>query len=261
MHGSLVTSSLIRETTESESQNYGYKEHFQELKYRLLITAIFFILAFITSYYFATDIYNFLLAPLASLSNDVAVNKMIYTKLTEVFFTYVKLAFYTALFVSFPMIACQFYIFLAPALYKKEKKTLLPFLIASPILFFLGAFLVYNFIFPLAWEFLAGFQTDNLESNIPIKLEAKVSEYLILSIQLIFAFGIAFQLPLILLIMIKVGIIDRDFLVKNRKYAVIFTIIIAAILTPPDIISQIGLAIALLLLYELSIILSKFINK
>jgi sec-independent protein translocase protein TatC len=228
--------------------------HIHELKRRLIYSIGFFIGAFAVSYYFSEEIYYFLIAPLTS-ANEGIQHSMIYTNLTEAFFTYMKLALFVAFFFSFPIIAIQVYLFLAPGLYKKEKKFLIPFLSASPVLFFLGAAFVYYFIIPLAWEFFLSFETSD------IQLQAKVSEYLGLVMHLILGFGISFQMPIIMILLAKIGVLKPEVLTKNRKYAFVIIIIIAAILTPPDVISQLGLASVLYALYEISIIGVRTVSK
>lgn len=229
--------------------------HFGELKKRLFYILFFFFLSFTICYYFVEDIYNFLLVPLNEIWSN-ADKKLIYTDLTEFFFSYLRLSYYGAVFLTLPFLACQIYIFIAPGLYKKEKKAIFPFLITSPILFFLGAVFVYYFIFPLAWKFFLSFE-QNYQNILPIRLEAKVSEYLNIVVNMIIAFGIAFQLPIILVLLAKIDLITVEQLKRTRKLAIVFIFIVAAILTPPDVISQIGLAIVMLLLYELSIIIVK----
>lgn len=245
----------------SQGKETSLQGHLSELRMRIFISLAVFMAAFCGCYYFAGDIYAFLVRPLADIYENEHGKRLIYTGLTEAFFTYMKLALYSALFVSFPFLASQIYIFLAPGLYKNEKMVLLPFLVATPLLFFAGAALVYYWIFPMAWKFFVSFESLGGSGNLPIQLEAKVSEYLSLVINLILAFGIAFQLPVLLTLMAKVGIINSDWLKQKRKYAVIVILIVAGVLTPPDVISQIGLAIPMILLYECSIIACKWMKK
>ncbi len=231
-------------------------EHFKELKQRIIDMARVFLLSLVASDCYVEDIYSFILKPLSEQWSS-GERKIIYTNLAEIFFSYLKLAYYVALFITIPFLICQIYIFIAPGLYKKEKKALFPFLIVSPILFIVGACFVYYFIFPLAWKFFLSFeQVDS--TIIPIKLEAKVSEYLSVVINLIIAFGIAFQLPVLLVLLARLGFIDSKMMKDKRKFVIVIAFVVAAFLTPPDAISQIALALVLLLLYELSIV---FINK
>ncbi len=237
--------------------------HLVELRDRLKWVVIAFFAAFCVSYFFAEQIYSFLVRPLATIYADMGVEnpRMIYTALTEAFFTYLKVSFYTALFISFPIFASQIYKFAAPGLYQNEKKAFYPFLIATPILFALGAGLVYYFIFPLAWKFFLSFQTVGSSGGLPIQLEAKVNEYLSLVLKLMFAFGLAFQLPVAITLLSTAGLVSATSLRKKRKYAIVVAFAAAAILTPPDLISQIGLGIPIILLFEISIFLASLIEK
>jgi sec-independent protein translocase protein TatC len=239
-----------------------FVEHLTELRSRLIKSVVILFIFFIISYFFAENIYSFLIEPYAeAVKNDSTERRMIFTALHETFITYLKVAFFTAMFVSSPIILIQVWKFIAPGLYKNEKKALLPYLIATPTLFLLGGMLVYYLIMPLAIKFFLSFETSSQLANLPIQLEAKVNEYLSLIMRLIFAFGISFQLPVLLSLLARAGFIDSNYLKQRRKYVIIIIFIIAAILTPPDPITQIGLGIPLLILYELSILSVKIIEK
>lgn len=245
----------------NDSSQQPLHSHLAELRKRLLYSLAGLLLAFFGCYHFAGEIYAFLVAPLAELYQGQESRRLIYTGMTEAFFTYLRLAFYGALFIAFPFIAMQIYIFLAPGLYKKEKRVLLPFLIACPLLFLAGAATVYYGIFPLAWQFFLSFETMGDSQSLPIQLEARISEYLSTVTGLIFAFGIAFQLPILLTLLAKAHFLTVASLRRNRKYAIIAITIFAALVTPPDPLSQIALAVPLLLLYECSIWLCQWITK
>lgn len=235
--------------------------HFVEFKRRFMVALGGFILAFIIAYTQAEMIYAFLVQPLADNWQNES-QQLIYTGLTEVFFTYLKLSFWAAFLLSFPVLAYQVYAYMAPGLYKHERQAFLPFLVASPVLFFSGAAIAYYGVFPLAWQFFLSFQTDTLAgSSVSIDLQARVAEYLSLSMQLILAFGLAFQMPVALSLLARAGLVKAETLAKGRKFAVIILLTAAAILTPPDIISQVALATPLYLLYELSIVAARLMER
>ena len=240
----------------------GFISHLTELRTRIINSFIFLFLFFVVCYFFAENIYGFLVEPYANaVKNDDLDRRLIFTALHETFLTYLKVAFFTAMFVSSPIILTQVWKFIAPGLYKDEKKTLLPYLVATPTLFLLGGMLVYYLIMPLAIKFFLSFETTAQINTLPIQLEAKVNEYLSLIMRLIFAFGISFQLPVLLSLLARVGFVDSEYLKKRRKYVIVIIFAFAALLTPPDPITQIGLGIPLLILYELSILSVRLIEK
>ena len=236
-------------------------DHLIELRTRLLWSMGAFLICFAISYYFSRNIYSFLVQPLADiLASRGANRRLIFTALYEAFFTYLKVGFFGAAFISFPVVASQIYLFVAPGLYRSEKRAFLPFLLATPVLFVAGAALAYYFVFPAAWTFFLSFESSDGAGGLPVQLEAKVSEYLSLVMKLIFAFGIAFQLPVLLTLLAKVGIISSAGLKRYRRYAYVGMFIVAAIITPPDVITQTGLAIPLIILYEISILTAKWVE-
>ena len=227
--------------------------HLSELRSRLIKTLIMLTVFFVIFYIFADNIYNFLVQPYASAVEGEAGRRLIFTALHETFFTYIRVALFASLFISLPFLLIQLWIFIAPGLYRNEKNIVMPYLIATPLLFVLGSALVYYVIMPLAIKFFLSFETIGGNGVLPIQLEAKVNEYLSLIMRLIIAFGLSFQLPVALTLMARVGFVSTSSLRKNRKYVIVGVFAMAALLTPPDPISQIGLGIPILILYELSI--------
>ncbi len=229
-------------------EKIGFISHLTELRKRLIHCLIFLFSLFAVCYFFSEYIYGFLVEPYANaVKDDNVERRLIFTALQETFLTYLKVSFFAAFFITSPFILIQIWKFIAPGLYDHEKSAILPYLIVTPILFLLGGMLVYYLIMPLA--------------NLPIQLEAKVNEYLSLVMKLIFAFGLSFQLPVVLSLLARIGFIDAKFLKERRKYVVVIIFAAAALLTPPDPITQIGLAIPLLILYELSIFSVNLIEK
>jgi sec-independent protein translocase protein TatC len=236
-------------------------DHLIELRNRLMYSCAAILVGFLICYFFSEHIYAFLVRPLANIYQGQTGRRMIYTGLTEAFFTYVKVAFWGGAFLTFPFVAVQLWMFIAPGLYRTEKQAFLPFLVATPVLFFIGGAMAYYVIFPLAWRFFVSFETPGGEGMLPIELEARVGEYLSLVMKLIFAFGLSFQLPVALTLMGRVGLITSQQLASNRRYAIVAVFAVAAVLTPPDVISQIGLAVPILILYEISIIAVRMVEK
>jgi sec-independent protein translocase protein TatC len=235
-------------------------EHLVELRRRLMwaLVAVFF--AFIVCFWFAKPIYNLLLWPYRWAAGTDAPIELIYTAPQEFFFTQVKLALFGAIFIAFPVIAAQIYMFVAPGLYRSERQAFLPFLIATPILFLLGAALVYFAAMPLAMTFFLSMQQTG-DDQVQIHLTAKVSEYLSLIMTLIIGFGICFQLPVLLTLLGRAGLITSESLKKYRRHAILGVFVVAAVLTPPDPVSQIALALPTVLLYELSIYAVRLAEK
>src|ERR1700749_4797959 len=237
-------------------------DHLMELRRRLMWSIAAFAVCFAGSYYFSSRIYYFLAEPLASVLREMGNPDphLIYTQLYEAFFTRIKVAFFAGAFISFPIIANQIWLFVAPGLYRSEKRALLPFLAATPGLFVAGAALAYYFVFPFAWRFFASFQDPTGGGGVPIELLPRVSEYLDLVMKLIFAFGLTFELPVLLTLLAKVGITSSAQLKKFRRYAYVGMFVIAAILAPPDVITQTGLAVPLIALYEISIVCARWVE-
>ena len=275
--------------TEIDEHKAPLMEHLIEFRNRLVYSVIALLVAFILCYIVSEDLFAFLVRPLVeAMGDDIEGRRMIFTGLHEAFFTYIKIAFFVALFIAFPIIATQIWIFVAPGLYKNEKKAFLPFLVVTPILFFLGGALAYEIVMPLAWKFLLSFESSGQGSlysraftaliaeypnmvnylptpaepmALPIQSETRVSEYLSLSMKLIFAFGLCFQLPVLLTLLGRVGIVSSAGLKAKFKYSIVFAFIAAAILTPPDPLSQITLAIPIIVLYGISIVSVRMVEK
>ncbi len=236
-------------------------DHLTELRRRLIYSVVAFVGVFLVCFYFANPFFNFLVAPLAGIWEDAEQRRLIFTALHEKFFTNIKVAFFAAAFISFPIVANQLWMFVAPGLYKQEKRAFLPFLIATPVLFFAGGAFVYYIVMPVAWTFFASFEQLAAPGGIAIELEPKVNEYLSLSMRLIFAFGLSFELPVALTLLAKVGMVTPEGLAKKRRYAIVLAFVAAAVLTPPDPISQLTLAIPIILLYEVSIWCARLMQR
>ena len=235
-------------------------EHLIELRQRLMWAFGAILIAFLLCFYFATDIFNILIGPYEQAAGESREIKLIYTAPQEFFFTKLKLALFGALFIAFPVVASQLYMFMAPGLYRNERQAFIPYLIATPILFGIGACLVYFLVMPLAMRFFISMEQIG-DGQAQIELLASTREYLGLIMILIFAFGLVFQLPVVLTLLGRADLITSDTLKTKRKWAIVITFIMAAVLTPPDPITQIGLAVPTLLLYEISIYAVRMVEK
>lgn len=235
-------------------------QHFQEFKSRLITSLILSFICVVLCYFVADRILDFLLKPLITVFSEQKLDRhLIYTSLTEPFLTKIRIALTTSMIMIFPVICWHCYRFIAPGLFRREKLTVLTYMISCPLLFLFGSYLAYAYVIPLAWKFFISFEQE-FSSTIPLILETKISEYISLVTTMIVAFGLTFQLPLLLVLLVQVNLISYQSLKTFRKYAVVLIFIIAALVTPPDVISQIMLAIPLLLLYEISILICKRIK-
>ena len=235
--------------------------HLIELRNRFIYFFLFFSVSFLISYLFIEDIFNFVINPFID-SVDFKENKrLIYTGLAEAFFSYLKLALVSAFIFSSPFFIYQIWAFVAPGLLKREKKIIFPFLFLIPLMFLLGFVFLYYFIIPIAWDFFIAFDTSGLEKSFTLELEPKINEYISLTLKLAFAFGIAFQLPTAIFLLTILGLTSPTDLQKKRRFVIVIIFLLSAIITPPDVISQIGLAIPVICLYEFSIFISKFFEK
>ena len=245
---------MAQEDAELEEGKMPLLDHLVELRQRLIYSALAWIAAFVPCVYFSRYVFEFLANPMIKILKDNN-QPFIYTDPTEAFFTDLRVAFWLSFCVAFPAIAFQVWRFVAPGLYRNERGAFLPYLFASPVLFILGAALAYWGIFPLAFTFFASFQNETT------KLVPKVSEYLTLVLRLIFAFGVTFQMPVLLTLMARVGLASSAGLAAKRRYAIVAITAVAGVLTPPDVFSMTALMLPLFLLYEVSIFSCRMIEK
>ena len=254
-----------KEKDEIEKSSAPLIEHLIELRRRLIWSLGGFFVAFLVCFFFAKKLFNLLVVPFKWATKWAGLDphkvELIYTAPQEFFFTQIKLAMFGGIVIAFPLIATQIYKFIAPGLYKNERNAFLPFLIASPILFLMGASLVYFFFTPMVMWFFLAMQQTGTNDQVQISLLPKVSEYLSLIMTLIFSFGLVFQLPVVTSLLTRVGILSSQALAEKRKWAIVLSFVVAAVLTPPDPMSQCGLAIPTIILYEVAIWSSRMIER
>lgn len=253
------------ENDEIEKSSAPLIEHLIELRQRLIWSLVGFFIAFLVCFFFAKELFNLLVQPFQWATEWAGLDKgkvnLIYTAPQEFFFTQIKLGMFGGLVLAFPVIATQIYKFVAPGLYRNERRAFLPFLIWSPILFVMGGALVYFFFMPMVMWFFLAMQQIGPDQEVTIELLPRVSEYLGLIMMLILAFGLVFQLPVVTTLLARVGLLSAQSLADKRKWAIVIAFVVAAVITPPDPVSQIGLALPTILLYEISIILCRRIEK
>lgn len=248
---------MVRETR-SSVEKMNLIDHLKEVRRRLFWSVGLFFLSFLGSYPFSAELYAFLTLPLQEAMDIYGGSqRLIYTGLTETFLTYIRLSFFCGFLVSFPFFAVQFWLFVAPGLYNVERRIFKPYLFFIPVLFIMGIVFAYFVVIPLTYQFLLSFQDLSVYKGLNIELEARVSEYLSLTIRMMVAFGVSFQIPIMVFLSIRFGIFSYESLSKGRKFVIVGIFIFAAMITPPDVLTQILLAIPLMVLYELGLFFSK----